>query len=103
MPVLVSHTDSELLFKTDLSSPLIMYSHVWISPWCADGLMKAKNWLKKRNVIDKRLEGNADGESVIHWQYFDNNLWSLIFVVKSGTLRELQPIEHSASLTELGL
>lgn len=57
-----------------------MYSHVLISSWCADGLMKAKNRLKKRNVIDKRLEGNADGENVIHWQYFDNNLSSLIFV-----------------------
>lgn len=53
--------------------------------------MKAKNWLKKRNVIDKRLEGNADGESVIHWQQFDSNLFESDLCVKSGTLRELQP------------
>lgn len=57
--------------------------------WCADGPMKAKNWLKKRNVMDSLLEGDMEATNVLPTSGaipdFDSNLFSLIFVWKRDT------------------
>lgn len=85
-----SHTYSELLLETDRSSLPTTYLYLWVFPWCADGLMKAKTWLGKRGMSKivslKVMQQKMSFAFTFSVLTTTSSVWSSC---KSGTLREL--------------